>query len=333
LEKSRIYKLYEQSRLTKKVVIKPLARDAWDFFIKTFSAAGIYGLASAKNSSLVWSAAVLACLFLGLTVRTVVHEIIHPRSTFNRRYLLFETNPRFIRIRSIFELFRRTLYFVTGFAFASYAFHRLYPDAFSILEPQVPLFVVHFESAISMTCPATDPISYATLLGSIFHIVRNICCFSIIILFVNLITSSFSMSDFKNFRRRKANLNSGRIAIGIESKQDLEDLVKDIAQHCFEGAEKKIALDSNLTTQLHADQMEIAELQFRVEEALECKLSPKDFDSAKTIRELTDLLWAYIQKQKTEPMFPVIAKQLKNNDYSTKTSADKVEGPSQCGGS
>jgi hypothetical protein len=339
LETNRTYELFAQKRLAGTIVIRPWFRDILDFAVKTFSAAGLYWLASSKNAVLVWSAAAVSLLFLIFMVRNVLHEILHPDSTFNRRYLLFETNPRFIRMRSLFEIVRKTVYFVTAFAFISYTFHRLYPGAFSISGSRVSLFQLHFESAMSMTCPATDPISYPTDLGSAFHIARCICCFSIIFLFATLLMSSFSLVDFKNLKRRKMLLNSGAVEAGVQTKQDLEELVEDIAQYCIDGAGNRISLDVNLTQRLHADPMEIAELQRLLELVLERRLSEEEserFGSAKTMREIIDLWWLHIQKHKNEPMFPSIARHLKDVTSArrpAKTSSGKPDDAEQCGGS
>ena len=339
LESNRSYKLYEQNRLKKKIVIQPWKRDLLDFGVKTFSAAGLYWLASSKNTVLVWSAAAIALSFLLLLVKIVLHEILHPDSTFNRRYLLFQKNPRFIRMRSLFEILRKTLYFVTAFAFISYSFHRLYPGAFSISGSRVSLFQLHFDSAMSMTCPATDPISYTTDLGSAFHIARCVCCFSIIFLFANLLLSSFSLADFKNLKQRKTLLNSAPVEKDVQTKKDLEELVESIAAYCIDGAEKRISLDVNLTKHLHADLMEIAELQRLLELVLERSLSEEEsekFRSASTMREIIDLWWLHIQKHKNEPMFPSIAKHLKNvasAKQPVKASSGKPDDAEHCGGS
>lgn len=285
----------------------------------------VYGLVSAQSKQGVWIGLMATFGFIGFNVQCVLREVLHPRSVLHRRYLFYRADPTFIRTRLFFDMIRRFVYFIIGFAFLSYTLHRLTGNEymFSTHQENVSLFLQHLESALSgMTSLGSDPLTYVNNLGFAFHVSRTLSAVILMATFANLMISGMSSSGSPTeaqvpmqFRRQQPSSSTEQDiedepSDGLNTKDDVAALISLAIEAQLEIPANQIKLECDLIRDLGADSLEVIELQLILEQAFECEaIQPSIIANKTKVGELVDLFWELTQKELKPNQIQVSAKQ------------------------
>lgn len=128
LKHDRRVGLMQQNRVTAEFQLPGWLRVLGNLVWKVGLIPTIYFWTSGSVHDLVRLGFIASACFIAYNVRLITKAVLHPRSVFNRRYLFYRTDPAFVQTRLLFELTRRFLYMVVGFALAFYGLHRLTGD-------------------------------------------------------------------------------------------------------------------------------------------------------------------------------------------------------------
>ena len=313
MESDRRYEIYRQHRSVAAYRFPCWVRILGNLACKIGFVILAYSLVSAQGRQEVWAGVIAAMGFIGFNVRCILRELLHPRSVLHRRFLFYRADPTFIRTRLLFELIRRFVYFIIGFAFLSYALHRLTGNEymFAIHQENVSLFLQHLESALSgMTSFGNDPVAYANNMGMLFHIFRALFVFVLLVTFANLMLSGMSSSGQATEVKNSTQICLKESDNGLDTKNDVAAMVELVIENHLRIPSIQIKPESDLILDLGADSLDMAELQMNFEQAFECEVTEPDiFSKITKVGEFTDLFWELTRKEALAKEFDIAGEQ------------------------
>ena len=296
----RIYQILRQHRSVVTFMVPAWLKTLNHLLCKIGFITVVYLLTSAQDARLVWMGAFATFVFIVQNTWLLLREVLNPRSTFHRRYLMHRIDPMFLRVRLFFDLGRRFLYFMV----VSYSIHRLHSGMFAVESPQVSLFVLHLQSTLTgMTSLGTDPLVPTHTFSASLQVLRSIFSFLVFLTFANLIASGLSSSTSPKKRSKMRDVWSAS-AKGLNTKNDTKALVDLVIEQYLEIPAKRIKLDSDLVRDFNASPVEMAGLQVMFEDAFEVKLpSTIDFRSKTTVGDIVDFFWEQTRQETNQLAF------------------------------
>lgn len=117
LNADRVIRILRARRTLTALKVPAPLHDTGTMLLKVGYTFVCYALLSAKSVVAVNCGLVFAIALVAANVVRILKWVFHPDSVFHRKHLLFRKSPTFIRIRLMFELVRRFVYFVLAYSF------------------------------------------------------------------------------------------------------------------------------------------------------------------------------------------------------------------------
>jgi acyl carrier protein len=292
LTSSRRYGIHREGKTVSAFKFTPWLRVLSHLFCTAGLPVVMYCLASSEFTLTVAFSVLLAAGYLTHNTYLALREILHPRSTHNRRYLFFRSNPTFIKVRLLFGLFRRYIYIVFGFAVFAYSCHRLMPDVFLINNSQSLLFVTHLESAINgLTKFGSDHIVAHGNAATVFLMIRSTFGIAGILWVGNLLLTGLASPGSEPRTQRKATVSKAfSVAANTShSPAETESALVETISFQLKIPEKDISLKSDLVNDLKANPVDLADIHLHLAQFSGKSFPHATFLAARTIQALVDL--------------------------------------------
>ncbi|MBA4150150.1 MAG: hypothetical protein H0X66_18740 [Verrucomicrobia bacterium] len=300
LEKTRRFRILEANREFAIFLYKPWQRIVGNFTLKVISVPLIYYFASSKGIWAVTCAFVIACIFFAKNCELILKLVLHSRSVFNRKHVLYRKSPDFFRKRLIFELFRRFLYFAVAFSLLSYCLHRLDPQMYAFQNRNVPLFLLHIHGTIAgMTSLGTSMLTSESISALAFDIVRMIFVIILIGIFVNVVFAGlvYENASIKPKQRMRRQSDS-RFDVGDRpiTRGDVLAMVQLCIQEITGVRPDGFQGNPNLAKDLQVDAVDLTRLQSTLEDYFE--IGPVSVSEIKCCHTVEDWVSLFVEKVK-----------------------------------
>ena len=278
-------------------------RSAIDFALHVPLPVGIYYLVSAKNMQFRFAGLFISMVFVIYILFLIFKSLVHRRSIYHRIRLLFREDPMFMRTQLIFGLFRHFTYLILGLTFISYAIDRIFPSWFIVTGPPLLLFVAHFQSTLNgMTSIGPSYIEGANTRAVLLLSLRTILVYMIYTLFGATVAAALSNETQTREREKRAakEMNS-LLKCGQITKSDVHAIVSLVTEQVVGCSSGSINECSKLHEDLGADMVDVADIQFQLEQIFETGfILESETSKLKSVGDFVTLFWARVEKTKLQ---------------------------------
>jgi len=262
-----------------------------------------YSAISAQRKAFVAAGILLSLSFFFVNFHLLLKWVVHPKSVFHRKHVFYKKDPTFIRIRLLFELLRRFIYFAIALTFISYGTHRLYVAAFEVRTNTVPLILLHLQTNLAgLTSLGSTSVTPVSTLAIALEVSRTIFAYVLLLLFVNIIATGISTERKSPRIILRANDNPTfvtlpRNAVADASKQltneNALNIVEDVIEANLGIRRSDIKETSDLVKDLRIESLDLVELQLQLEAVFETEIN---LDESRTLHTVGDLVQFFMQK-------------------------------------